>query len=108
YVFHILGWLICCGELLNNAGFAKGASALGDVTPKIGAGCGRAFRRLIERATTPRKAKRFSEASHRAMSLHDRPQAVFFQCGNNNDGWSVFAHVRGLQDRHSLTPRSYV
>ena len=39
------------------------------------------------------------------MSLHDRAQAVFFQCGNNNDGRTVFAHVRGLQDRHSMHPR---
>ena len=42
------------------------------------------------------------------MSLHDRAQAVFFQCGNNNDGRSVFARVRGLQDRHSMHLRVYV
>jgi hypothetical protein len=55
YVFLSFGWLICCGELLNNAGFAKGAGAIGDVTPKIAARCDCALHRLIERAPQPRE-----------------------------------------------------
>ena len=55
YVFHSFDWLICCGELLNNAGFAKGAGAIGDVTPKIAARCDCALHRLIERARQPRE-----------------------------------------------------
>ena len=55
YVFHSFGWLICCGELLNDAGFAKGTRAVGDVTPKIAARCNCALHRLIERALQPRE-----------------------------------------------------
>ena len=55
YVFHSFGWLICCGELLNNAGFAKGAGDIGNVTPKIAARCDCALHRLIERAPQPRE-----------------------------------------------------
>ena len=36
------------------------------------------------------------------MSLHDRAQAVFFECGNNNDGRSVFTRVQGFKDRHPV------
>ena len=41
------------------------------------------------------------------MPLHDGAEAMFLERGDDNDGRSVFAHVRGLQDRHSMHPRVY-